>query len=263
MDLGLSGKVALVTASSKGLGKATALALAGEGARLAICARSGKDLAAAADELREAGAPDVLSVPADLAKKGDIDRLLRTTLDHYRGVDILFTNSGGPPAGFFWEFDDEAWDQAVELLLMSTVRLIRGVLPGMRERKWGRIICDTSIAAVQPWDNLVLSNALRAGVHGLAKTLANNLATEGITVNCIVPGVIHTDRVDELTRMRAEKEGVSFEEAMVAMGERAPMKRVGHVDEFGAAVAFLASEHASFITGVSLRVDGGAYAGLL
>jgi 3-oxoacyl-[acyl-carrier protein] reductase len=263
MNFGLSGKVALVTASSKGLGKASALALAREGTKLAICARSKEDLDAAADEMRKAGAPDVLSMPADLAKKGDIDKLLKATLDHYGRVDILFTNSGGPPAGLFWEFDDQAWDQAVELLLMSTVRLIRGVLPGMRERKWGRIICDTSIAAVQPWDNLVLSNATRAGVHGLAKTLANNVAPEGITVNCIVPGPIHTDRVDQLVKVRVEQEGISLEEAMAAMGDRTAMKRVGHVDEFGAAVAFLASEQASFITGVSLRVDGGAYAGLL
>jgi len=263
MDLGLSGKIALVTAASKGLGKAAATALAQEGAKLAICSRSKDNVEAAVAELREAGAPDVLGVAADLSRKEDIDRLLKATLDHFGQVDILFTNSGGPPAGFLWDFDDDAWKDAVELLLLSTVRLIQGVLPGMRERGWGRIICDTSIAAVQPWDALVLSNSVRAGVHGMAKTLSNNVAAEGITVNCIVPGAIQTDRIEYLANAQAEREGISFEEAMASMGERSPMKRVGRMDEFGAAVAFLASERASYITGVSLRVDGGTYAGLL
>jgi 3-oxoacyl-[acyl-carrier protein] reductase len=265
MDLGLSGKVALVAASSKGLGKSSALALGREGVKLAICARGEEALNASADEMRQAGAPEVLSVQADLTKADDIDRLLKTVLDYYGQVDILFTNNSGPPAGLFWEFDDASWSQSVDLTLMSAVRLIRGVLPGMRENAWGRIICSTSIAAVQPgdWANLVLTNSMRTGVHGLAKTLAHNLATEGITVNCIAPGPILTDRTDELARSRAEREGISYEEAVAAMGQLTALKRLGRVEEFGPAVAFLASEQASFITGVSLRVDGGEHVGLL
>lgn len=265
MDLGLSGKVALVAASSKGLGKSSAMALAGEGAKLAICARGEEALEAAADEMRKAGARDVLAVQADLTKAGDIDSLVKTALDHYGQVDILVTNNAGPPAGFFWDFEDKAWTDALDLTLMSAIRLIRGVLPGMRERGWGRIICLTSIANLQPgdWPNLILTNTVRSGVQGTAKTLSHNLATEGITVNCVCPGPILTDRTDELAKARAEREGISYDEAVSAMGQLTGMKRIGHVDEFGPAVAFLASEQASFITGVSLRVDGGEYGGLL
>lgn len=263
MDLGLNGKVALIAASSKGLGKASAMSLAQEGAKLAICARNEGELNAAADEMREAGSPDVLAVPTDLTKEKDIDALLKATHDHFGQVDILFTNNGGPPAGMFWDFDDDDWEASVQLTLMSAVRLIKGVLPGMREKGWGRIICCTSIAAIEPWDNLVLSNAVRAGVHGLAKTLANNLAPEGITVNCINPGPIHTDRIEQLANNAVEEQGISFDEALNALGSRTAMKRIGQVEEFGATVAFLASEQASFITGSSVRVDGGAYSALI
>jgi 3-oxoacyl-[acyl-carrier protein] reductase len=239
------------------------MALAQEGAKLAICARGEEALNAAADGMRQAGAPDVLAMQTDLTDGDDIEKLVKTVLDHFGQIDILFTNNGGPPAGLFWDFDDDAWNNAVDLQLMSTVRLIRSVLPGMRERKWGRIICDTSIAAVQPWDNLVLTNATRAGIHGLAKTLANNLATEGITVNCIIPGPILTDRTDELAKAAVEQQGITYEEAVANMGKSTAMQRLGRVEEFGAAVAFLASEQASFITGSSIRVDGGSYTALL
>lgn len=263
MDLGLTNKIAIVTAASKGLGKATAMALAQEGVKLAICARGEETLQSTADELRAAGAPDVFSMQVDLTQKADIDKFLDGALGHYGHADILFTNSGGPPSGFFWDIDDETWEQSLQLLLMSTVRLIRGVLPGMRKNGWGRIICNTSVAVMQPMDSLVLSNATRASVHGLAKTLANNLAPEGITVNCICPGPIHTARIDELSEARAEREGISFDEALKGWGESTAMKRIGNVEEFGATAAFLASQQASFITGVALRVDGGAYRGLI
>lgn len=263
MDLGLKGKKALVAAASKGLGKAAALALAREGADVAICARNGDHLSATAEEIRGETGVEVLAVPADLARAADLERLIEATLGRFGRVDILFTNSGGRPPGLFWELSDDDWRQAVEGTLMAAVRLIRGVLPSMRERKWGRIICSSSIAAKQPLDNLILSNAVFAAVHGLAKTLANNLATEGITVNCINPGPILTDRIRELSRAQAEREKISLEEALASWGQATRMKRAGEPMEFGEAVAFLASERASFITGTSLSVDGGAHAGLL
>lgn len=263
MDLGIKGRIALVAASSKGLGRAAAEALAREGAHLVLCARNADALEATAEELRNAAGVEVLAVPTDLAKVGDIDELIREALDHFGPVDILFTNSGGRPPGRFWELEDEAWHQAVEGTLMAAVRLIRGVLPGMRERKWGRIICSTSIAAIQPIDNLLLSNAIFTSVHGLAKSLANTLAQEGITVNCISPGPVRTDRIQELAEHQAQEQGISVEEALAAWGSSTRMGRVGDPTEFGKTVAFLASEWASFITGSSIRVDGGAYGGLL
>ena len=263
MDLGLKGKTALLGASSKGLGKASALALAREGVRVALCARGEEALKAAEKEMKEAGAAEVLTVAADLTKRDDVDRVLDRVLEHFGHVDILFTNNGGPPAGYFMDFDDDTWVQSVDQTLMSTVRMIRGILPGMQENRWGRIICCTSIVAIEPWDNMVLSNSIRAGVHGLAKTLSTNYAADGITVNCIVPGPIHTDRIDSLAKTRAEREGITFEEALSKLGQFAAMKRLGRVEEFGDAVAFLASENASFITGSSLRIDGGGYRALV
>lgn len=263
MDLGLNGKVALVAAASKGLGKAAALALAQEGVSVAICARGEEALNAAADELRAAGAPDVLAIAADMSNGADVERVLQTTLDHYGQVDILLTNNGGPSAGYFGDFGDDAWDAAVDQLLMSTIRLIRGVLPGMQASKWGRIICVTSIAAVQPVDNLLLSNAVRAGVHGLAKTLSMQYGVDGITINCICPNSIYTDRIDNLAKARSETEGISFDAALALFSQKSVLKRMGRPDEFGGTVAFLASQQAGYITGVSLRIDGGSYAALL
>lgn len=262
MDLGLKGKTALVAASSKGLGQAAALALAREGVNLTICAREEGPLNATAAEIRRTTGVEVLAVPTDLAKADGVENLIRTALKHFGHIDILFTNSGGRPPGPFWELSDADWQQAFEGTLMAAVRLIRGVLPGMRQQRWGRIICSSSIAAKQPLDNLTLSNAIFAAIHGLAKTLANNLATEGITVNCINPGPILTDRIRELSQAQAEREQISLEEALAAWGEATRMRRVGQPQEFGDVVAFLASERASFITGVSVLVDGGAYGGL-
>lgn len=262
MDLGLKGKRALVAASSRGLGKAAAQALAREGAHLVLCARDENVLHKTADELRQTGV-DVLAARADLAQAAEVEGLVARALDHFGGIDILFTNSGGRPPGLFWELNDDDWGQAVEGTLMAAVRLVRGVLPGMRERAWGRIICSTSIAGRQPVDNLTLSNATFAAVQGLAKSLANTLAQEGITVNCINPGPILTDRIRELARLQAEQGGISEEEALRGWGEATRIKRVGNPEEFGETVAFLASERASFITGTSVLVDGGAFGGLV
>ena len=256
MDLGLKEKVALVAASSKGLGRASAEAIAAEGGRVTICARSRETLNQTHDEMTAAGY-DVLAIQADMSNAKDVEKVVRQTIETYGGLHILVTNAGGPPPGYFPDFDDSEWEAAVNLTLMSTVRLIRTALPHMRAAGWGRIINITSISVKEPVDNLVLSNSIRAAVHGLAKTLANQIAGDGITVNNIMPGYTLTDRVYQLARARAEEQGKTLEEVIDNLGNPVPIGRVGQPDEFGALVAFLASERAAYINGVSIPVDGG------
>lgn len=263
MDLGLTGKMALVTASSKGLGKAIALELAREGARVAIASRSGDDLRAAAAEIAAATGQAPFSLAADLTNAEDIDRLMTAVLREFGRVDILINNTGGPPPGFFDDFTDEQWQKAVDLLLLSSVRLIRAVLPGMRERRWGRIINSTSVAVKQPIQGLLLSNAVRTAVIGLAKSLSAEVAAEGITINNLLPGSIFTDRIKQFTASTAQRTGRTPEEVRAAAEADIPMKRYGTPEEFAAAAAFLASERASYITGVSLLVDGGVFRGTM
>lgn len=263
MDLGLNGKVALVTAASKGLGKAIALELAREGADVAIASRSEEALQLAAAEIADESGRAPLIVAADMTSAGDIDRLVQTVMDRFGRVDILVNNTGGPPPGFFADFSDDQWQGAVDLLLLSSVRLIRAVLPGMRERKWGRIINSTSVAVKQPIPNLLLSNAVRTAVIGLAKSLSNEVAAEGVTVNNLLPGSIYTDRIIQTNNNVAQRTGRSVEEVRAASEADIPMKRYGRVDEYAAAAAFLASERASYITGVSLLVDGGVHRGTM
>ena len=261
MDLGLNGKVALVTAGSKGLGKAIALELAREGAIVAIASRSAEELQRAATEIVEATGRAPFVYAADLTVGDEIDRLVAATLAKHGRVDILVNNTGGPPPGYFNDFDDAQWQRAVDLLLLSSVRLIRGVLPGMRERGWGRIINSTSVAVKQPIGPLLLSNAVRTAVIGLAKSLSNEVAAEGITVNNLLPGSIYTDRVITNNKIAAERSGKTVEEVRSAAEAEIPMGRYGRVEEYAAAAAFLASERASYITGVNLLVDGGVYKG--
>jgi 3-oxoacyl-[acyl-carrier protein] reductase len=256
VDLGLKGKVALVAASSKGLGRASAEAIAAEGGRVTICARSQETLSQTRDEMTAAGY-DVLAIRADMSNARDIEKVVQQTVETFGGLQILVTNAGGPPPGYFPDFDDPEWEAAVNLTLMSAVRLIRASLPHMRTAGWGRIINVTSISVKEPVDNLVLSNSIRAAVHGLAKTLANQIAGDGITVNNIMPGYTLTDRVYQLARARAEEQGKTFEEVIDDLGNPVPAGRVGQPDEFGALVAFLASEKAAYINGVSIPVDGG------
>lgn len=256
MDLGLKNKVALVAASSKGLGRASAEAIAAEGGRVTICARNAGALEQTRAEMAATGA-DVLAVPADMANPADIANVVARTVEHFGGLHILVTNAGGPPPGYFPDFNDAAWESAVNLTLMSTVRLIRAALPHMQHAGWGRIINVTSISVKQPVDNLVLSNAIRAAVHGLAKTLANQVARNGITVNNVLPGYTLTDRIQQLAEARAADSGKTPADILAGMGEPVPVGRVGRPHEFGATVAFLASEQAAFINGVSLPVDGG------
>lgn len=263
MDLGLQGKVALVTAASKGLGKGVALALAREGCEVAIASRSEEQLGATAREIEQATGIAPFFVATDVTKAADVDRLVQATLDRYGKIDILFNNAGGPPPGYFFDFTDEQWQHAVDLLLLSTVRLIRAVVPQMRERKWGRIINSTSTAVKQPISNLLLSNAVRTAVIGLAKSLSFELARDGITVNNLIPGSILTDRIRQNAQISARRTGRTPEEIMREAEEEIPMGRYGTVEEYAATAAFLASERASYITGSNFSVDGGIYRGTL
>ncbi|HET7583774.1 MAG TPA: SDR family oxidoreductase [Gemmatimonadaceae bacterium] len=257
MELGLEGKVALVAAASRGLGRAVAEELAAEGAELIMCARGREALDDAASHIRAGYDARVTTVAADLSQRAGVDAVLRAALAGGRGVDILVTNTGGPPSGPFARHDADAWRSAVDQLLHSAVGLIRGVLPGMQEKRWGRIVNVTSIAAKQPVDGLVLSNSIRAAVTGMARTLANEVAPFGITVNNALPGYTRTQRVEELAASVAQREGIALEEAHARWEREIPMGRLGEPREFAALVAFLCSERASYITGQSVAVDGG------
>jgi 3-oxoacyl-[acyl-carrier protein] reductase len=262
VDLGLKGKVALVAASSRGLGRAVAEELAREGARLVLCARGEPTLRAAADAIRAAGG-EVEAVAADVSRPADVARVVDAGVRAFGRIDILVTNGGGPPAGPFEAHAAEAWHEAVRQNLDSVVELTRAVLPGMKARRWGRIINVTSIAVKQPVDNLILSNSVRAAVTGLARTLANEVAPYGITVNNVMPGYTRTQRVDDLAARNATLRGTTAEAELAAWEGQIPMGRLGEPAEFAAMVAFLASERASYTTGASIPVDGGWIRALL
>lgn len=257
MDLGLSNKVALVAAASRGLGRAVAEELAAEGASLIICSRKPKTIERVADEIKNAAGVEVLGVAADVSDSDEVARLVQSAIERFGRIDILVTNAGGPPAGQFESFTLEQWEDATRLLLHSAVELARHVLPGMKERHWGRILNITSIAVKQPVDNLILSNSLRAAVTGFARTLANEVASFGVTVNNIMPGYTRTERVEELARMMSEKQGITPAEFVARWEKEIPMRRIGEPREFAALAAFLVSERASYITGTSIPVDGG------
>ena len=263
MDTGLSGKVALVAAASKGLGRAIAEALAAEGASLAFCARGEQALKSARDSIARTAAAPVHAVAGDLSRSEGIEHVVRSVLDRFGRVDVLVTNAGGPPVGSFEALDWDAWQRAVELTLRSAVELTRGVLPGMRERRWGRVIHVTSLAVKQPIDGLMLSTSIRSAVTGFSRTLANEVATDGITVNTILPGFMNTERVVELNQATAAREGVAVEAVERRFREQIPMRRIGEPHELAALAVFLASERASYITGQSIPVDGGWVRGLL
>ena len=263
MDLGLKGRVAIVAASSRGLGKACAKELAREGANVVICARDLAQLRQTADEIGAETGAEVLPVRADLTDDAQIQYLVGEAQGRFGRIDILVSNNGGPPAGHFGDFADDAWLAAHQLTLMSAVRLIRAVLPAMRARQWGRIINITSVSVKQPIDNLLLSNVYRPGVVGLAKTLSTQLAAAGITVNNVAPGYTRTDRVLELAEARAAEQDRTVEEVLADTTASFPMRRMGEPEELAALVAFLASERAGYITGTTIPVDGGLVKGLL
>lgn len=262
MDLGLTGKVALVAGSSRGLGRAIAEELAAEGASLVLCARREDSLQEAHRAIEERGGR-VVAVAADLAEPAQVERVVEAGMREFGRIDILVTNAGGPPAGPFEQHSPEAWDRAVQLTLGSVLNLTRAVLPGMKERRWGRILNVTSIAVKQPVEGLILSNSVRAAVTGFARTLANEIAPWGITVNNVLPGYTRTERLDELAAANSKAKGISQEEARAAWEAQIPMGRLGEPREFAALVAFLASERASYITGTSITVDGGWVRSLL
>lgn len=263
MDLGIAGKVALVTAASKGLGRGCAEALAREGCRVAICARHGQEVARAATAIAAATGGEVIGFVADMSKSADIDELLANVRRHLGEIDILVTNAGGPPPGTYGEVSLEQYPAALELTLLSAVRLVKGVTDGMKARRWGRVIMITSISVKQPIDNLLLSNVARAGLTGFMKTAATELAPHGVTVNAVLPGLHATDRMKQLAAKAAETSGQTVEQALQAMGKNVPAGGLGSPADFGSVVAFLASRQASFITGTNILVDGGAYRGLL
>lgn len=257
MDLGLNGKTALVTASSRGLGRACAAELAHEGADVAICARGETELREAAERLEEEGDGEVLAVPCDVTDPDDIARLISRTEEELGPIDILVANAGGPPNGDLREFTDDDWQGAFELNLLSAVRLARAVLPGMRDRDWGRVVFVTSLSVREPLPGLVLSNAMRLGVTGLAKTLSNEFAADGVTVNTALPGYTLTDRMRELFAADAEERGITLEDRLREVAESIPAGRLAEPEEFSALVAFLCSGRASYVTGTAVQVDGG------
>jgi 3-oxoacyl-[acyl-carrier protein] reductase len=257
MDLGLKNKVALVAAGSRGLGRAVAEELAAEGASLVLCARDRATLTEAAASIADSSGAHVLAVPADVTVVDDIKRVVAAGNERFGQIDILVTNAGGPPAGTFDQLTREQWEDAIRLTLLSGIELMRQVLPGMKERRWGRILNITSIAVKQPVENLMLSNSLRAGLTGFARTLANEVAADGITVNNILPGYTRTERLEELATMMAGKQGISAKEFRAKWEKEIPMGRLGEPREFAALAAFLVSERASYITGTSIQVDGG------
>jgi 3-oxoacyl-[acyl-carrier protein] reductase len=257
MDLGIKGKSALVVAASKGMGKASALGLAAEGARVVMCARGESALQGAAAEVEEKTGAEVLAVTADASRAADITRVVAEANRAFGGVDILVANVGGPPPGSFEQMSDDQWRAAFEQVHLSTVRFIREVLPHMKKSRWGRILAIQSSSVKQPVDGLILSNGIRPGIAGLFKTLAGDLAKDNITVNLVLPGRIMTDRFVEHQTDRAKRSGITLEKQMEMSSADIPMGRIGTPDEFAAMVVFLASARASYVTGAAVQVDGG------
>lgn len=256
MDLGLRDRVAFVAAASRGLGRAVAEALAAEGARIACCARS-PSIADVADAIARTHDTEALGIVADLTRPADVERAVHAAVARFGRVDILVTNTGGPPPGPFEAHSAETWHAAIAQNLDSVVNLVRAALPGMKERRWGRILNVTSIAVKQPVDGLILSNSIRAAVTGFARTLANEVAPFNVTVNNLMPGYTRTERVEQLAQATAEAKGITPEQALDAWRQQIPMGRLGEPGEFAALAAFLASERASYITAQSIPVDGG------
>jgi len=257
MDLGIKGKTALVVAASKGMGRASALGLAAEGARVVMCARGEAALKDAAAEVKQKTGAEVLALTADASRAADISKVVAEANRTFGGVDILVANVGGPPPGPFEAMTDEHWKTAFEQVHLSTVRFIREVLPHMKQARWGRILAIQSSSVKQPVDGLVLSNGIRPGIAGLFKTLAGDLAPHGITVNLVLPGRIMTDRFREHQTDRATRNGVTLEKQMELSSADIPMGRIGTPEEFAAMVVFLASARASYVTGTAVQVDGG------
>jgi 3-oxoacyl-[acyl-carrier protein] reductase len=263
VDLNLKGRIALVNAASRGLGRGIAESLAAEGARLVISSRSQEAIERTAAELSSTYGAEVVPVAADVSRAGAAERLVDTAVGRFGGLDILVNNSGGPPGGVFGDFDDAAWQRAFELLLLNVVRMVRAALPPLRSSGHGRVLNVASTSVRQPIPGLVLSNSLRAGVAGLAKTLSDELAGDHITVNTVLPGRILTDRLREGFAARARLLGVPVDDlARAEVAKEVPIGRVGEPQDMGKLVAFLCSDAAAYITGQTVAVDGGQVRGL-
>jgi 3-oxoacyl-[acyl-carrier protein] reductase len=263
MDLGLGGKCAIVCAASKGLGRAIATSLAREGARVAICARTVAPLERTASEIAAATGSLVVPIAADVAKSEDASRLVAYAARELGALDILVTNTGGPKSALFETLTEDDWRYAIDSLLMSVIRLSRAAIPHLRARGGGRMLHVTSVSVKQPIEALALSNALRAAIAGLSKTLAAELAADNILVNCLAPGYTRTDRVVELAQAAAAREKTTLESVQTRTEQLIPLRRLATPEEFGDVVAFLASDRASYVTGTMLQVDGGYVRSLL
>jgi 3-oxoacyl-[acyl-carrier protein] reductase len=262
MDLGLSGKSALVTAASKGLGKAIATEFAREGCKVAICARNMTALKEASSEIEKKAGTTVLPIKADVTSRKQVDTMIESVNSEFGRIDILVSNAGGPPLGTFDRLDESDFKWSIDQNLIATIDLCRLVLPGMKKHRWGRIINMTSISAKQPLDNLMLSNTARAGVLGFSKTLATEVAALGITVNCICPGYTMTNRLKTFAKELSKKSKVSVGQIFNSWQRAIPINRLADPSEIGYLAAFLASERAAYITGTAIQIDGGFIRGL-
>ena len=262
MDLGIKGKSALVTASSKGIGRAIAESLAEEGCKVAICSRNKEELLAAAAEIKKKFGTEPVWCVCDLNKVKDIETTVESVKKQFGGIDIMVNNCGGPEPGYFQELSDESWQDAFEQVLLSAVRFCSLVVPDMILHEWGRIINITSIAVKQPIDRLMLSNSLRNGLIGYSKTLSNEIAKYNVTVNNIAPGYTLTNRIYDLAVNRAKQMEKSHEEILIDMAKEIPMNRLASPEEVATVCTFLASKHASYITGNTIQVDGGLNKGI-
>ena len=263
MELGLNNKIAVVTASSKGLGKAVAEALAQEGARLAICSRDERRIHETGEYLKNTYHADVFACVCDVEDRRSVDNFANEVIKKFGTAHILFTNSGGPPSGTLANFTTPDFEKALNLNLMSAINLVYAFLPYMKDQKWGRIIASTSITVKQPIPTLVLSNISRVGVIAFIKSLSLEVAPFNITANSVAPGYIMTDRIVQLYKDRARNENRPFEDAIKDLEKNIPPGRIGKPEEFGSLVAYLASEKAAYINGATILIDGGMYQGLM
>jgi 3-oxoacyl-[acyl-carrier protein] reductase len=262
VDLGLENLSVIVAASSDGIARAAAEKFAAEGAKVAMCSRDAKKLNAAAGQIAERYGGQVLAEPLDVTDAGAVNEFVKHVGQEFGGIDICVTNAGGPPAKMFFATTTEEWHRAVEMNFMSVIHFARAVLPWMQKNHWGRLVTITSITVRQPISDLIYSNAVRAGVVGLIKSLSNEFGKDGITVNNVGPGFTATERLKQLIDKRSQEMGISPAEFEGRLGADAPMKRIGQPEEVADAIVWLASERASYITGQTLLVDGGLFKGL-
>ena len=262
METGLKNRAVIVAASSQGMGRATAEAFAAEGARVAMCARTEKTLRAAADEIAARHQTEVFARPLDVTDPEAVTHFVEAVAARFGGVEVCVTNAGGPPAKNFLSLTPAEWQKAVELNFLSVVSFARAVIPHMQKKRWGRFLTITSVSVKQPIADLVLSNAVRASVVGLVKSLANEFGKDGILVNNVAPGYTATERLSELAGTRALAAGVSEKEIYERWAADVPVRRLGRPEEVADTIVWLASERASYITGQTILVDGGIYKGL-